>query len=70
MDKELKNIIKILRYSLEDLSSWSVWHEDKFNEEIDIIGKTIDLIDPPPKKRFPKFTANQYEPRPSSNWNV
>lgn len=40
----LKSTLSLLQSELDDLDTWSVYNEDKFNDEISIIRNAIELI--------------------------
>jgi hypothetical protein len=40
----LKSTLTLLQAELDDLDTWSVYNDDKFNTEVDLIRKALELI--------------------------
>ncbi len=39
-----KSTLSLLQSELDDLDTWSVYNQDKYNDEISIIRKALELI--------------------------
>ena len=44
-NKELQDLIEIIRYDIIDLAKWSVYHDDMFNEETASLDDLINKIE-------------------------